>query len=85
MAYIYQSPVGPFEDYESLSIPQFMTQYNPDGVPTDKVVHQDTYSKQPLTYGSLRQQASRAAWGLQNKLGVRPGDTVLAIVTNSVS
>jgi acyl-CoA synthetase (AMP-forming)/AMP-acid ligase II len=81
---IYTSSLAPFSDITNLSIPQFMTRYNPHGVPTDKVVHMDTFSDEHLTYGSLREKASRAAWGLKNRLGVRPGDAVLAIVTNSV-
>ncbi|KAL3458243.1 hypothetical protein BJX64DRAFT_302096 [Aspergillus heterothallicus] len=80
---VYTSPLAPFSDINSLSIPQFMTQYNPDGVPADKIVHMDTFSSEHLTYGSLREKASRAAWGLKHRLGVRPGDAVLAIVTNS--
>lgn len=81
---IYQSPIAPFGDLASLSIPQFMTRYNPDGVAADKVVHRDTFSSEALTYSSLRQKASLAAWGLKHELGVNPGDTILAIVTNSV-
>ncbi|CEL00754.1 hypothetical protein ASPCAL00350 [Aspergillus calidoustus] len=80
---IYTSTLAPFSDITNLSIPQFMTRYNPDGVSADKVVHMDTFSNEHLTYGSLREKASRAAWGLKNQLGVRPGDAVLAIVTNS--
>jgi acyl-coenzyme A synthetase/AMP-(fatty) acid ligase len=81
---IYTSTLAPFSDITNLSIPRFMTRYNPDGVSADKVVHMDTFSNEHLTYGSLREKASRAAWGLKNQLGVRPGDAVLAIVTNSV-
>ncbi|KAL2820322.1 hypothetical protein BJX63DRAFT_444603 [Aspergillus granulosus] len=80
---VYTSPFAPFSDITNLSIPQFMTRYNPDGVPTDKVVHMDSFTSEHLTYGSLREKASRAAWGLRYRLGVRQGDAVLAIVTNS--
>ncbi|QKX63841.1 uncharacterized protein TRUGW13939_11012 [Talaromyces rugulosus] len=78
---VYHSPIFPLHDDTSLSIPQFMTRYNPDEVPADKVVHTDTFSNQPITYGSLRAHAGRGAWGLQ-KLGLRPGDVVLALVNN---
>lgn len=81
---IYHSPISPFGDLASLSIPQFMTRYNPDGVAADKVVHRDALSSEALTYSSLRQKASLSAWGLRHELGVNPGDTILAIVTNSV-
>ncbi|KAJ0422748.1 hypothetical protein BJY00DRAFT_322321 [Aspergillus carlsbadensis] len=80
---IYTSSLAPFSDITNLSIPQLMARYNPDGVPADKVVHMDTFSNEHLTYGSLREKASRAAWGLKDRLGVRPGDVVLAVVTNS--
>lgn len=61
-----------------------MTQYNPDEVPADKVIHVDTISKQSITYGSLREDAARAAWGLRN-WGLQPGNVLMALVTNSVS
>ncbi|KAL4968582.1 uncharacterized protein BDV14DRAFT_196884 [Aspergillus stella-maris] len=81
---IYTSSLFPFgSSIPSLSIPQFMTTYNPDAVPANKVVHIDTFSPEPLTYSSLRKKAAQAAWGLRHKLGVGLGDTVLAIVTNS--
>ncbi|KAL4949513.1 hypothetical protein BDW69DRAFT_73783 [Aspergillus filifer] len=81
---IYTSTLFPIgSSIPSLSIPQFMTTYNPDAVPADKVVHIDTFSPEPLTYSSLRRKASQAAWGLKHKLGVGLGDTVLVIVTNS--
>uniref|UniRef100_A0A093VQE6 4-coumarate--CoA ligase-like 9 n=1 Tax=Talaromyces marneffei PM1 TaxID=1077442 RepID=A0A093VQE6_TALMA len=79
----YQSPVLPTDSTANLSIAQFMTQYNPDEVPADKIVHVDTISKQPITYGSLRQDAARAAWGLRN-WGLQPGNVLMALVTNSL-
>lgn len=61
-----------------------MTRYNPDEVHASKVVHTDTFSEDTVTYGSLREQAGHAAWGLQRKLGLQPGNTLLALVNNSV-
>ncbi|KAL3474066.1 amp dependent CoA ligase [Aspergillus californicus] len=80
---LYTSPVIPIHDATELSISQFMTRYNPDQVPASKVVHTETFSEESITYGSLRDQASRAAWGLQTKLGLQSGDTLLALVNNS--
>lgn len=80
----YQSPVFPTDTTTNLSIAQFMTQYNPDEVQADKVVHVDPFSTQPITYGSLRKDAARAAWGLRN-WGLQPGNVLMALVTNSVS
>lgn len=81
---LYSSPVIPIHDATDLSISQFMTRYNPDEVPASKVVHTDTFSDETITYGSLREQAGHAAWGLQKRLGLQPGDTLLALVNNSV-
>lgn len=81
---VYKSPVLPIHDVSGLSIPQFMTQYNPDEVPASKIVHVETFSNETITYGSLHDQAARAAWGLRVKLDLQPGDTLLALVNNSV-
>ncbi|PCH02415.1 protein of unknown function DUF4009 [Penicillium occitanis (nom. inval.)] len=78
----YQSPVFPTDSTTNLSIAQFMTQYNPDEVPADKVIHVDTISKKSITYGSLREDAARAARGLRN-WGLQPGNVLMALVTNS--
>ncbi|KAL2808258.1 hypothetical protein BJX63DRAFT_40939 [Aspergillus granulosus] len=81
----YQSPVFPLHetDASNLSISQFMIRYNPDEVPASKVVHIDPFSPDSITYGSLREEASRGAWGLHEKLGLQPGDILLALVKNS--
>lgn len=62
-----------------------MTRFNPDVVLNDKVIHTDSFSDQPITYGGLRDQASRAAWGLRHKINVQEGDIVLALIPNSVN
>ncbi|KAJ5785294.1 AMP dependent CoA ligase [Penicillium pulvis] len=80
---LYRSPVIPIHDATDLSISQFMTRYNPDDVPESKVVHVESFSDETITYGSLREQAGRAAWGLQTKSGLQSGDTLLALVNNS--
>lgn len=81
---IYQSPLQPYGSCEHLSIPQFMTKFNPEETPNDKVVHTDAFSSRPLTYGGLRQAAARVAWGLRETLRLRQGDVILALVPNSV-
>lgn len=70
---------------DKLTIPLLMTQYNPDSVPADKVVHIDTIANKSLTYGGLREQAAKCAWGLKHNLGLKQGDRLLVIVPNSVS
>jgi len=69
---------------DDLSIPQFMTKYNPDNVSRDKVVHTDTISGKTLTYGGLRVDAAKCAWGLRHKLGLREGDIISLLCPNSV-
>jgi hypothetical protein len=69
---------------DKLTISRLMTEYNPDSVPDDKVVHVDAVAGKSLTYGGLRRQAGRCAWGLKNVLGVQEGDVVLVVAPNSV-
>jgi 4-coumarate--CoA ligase len=79
--------VGPFAPLgldESLTIPLLMTRYNPDNVPADKVVHIDTIANKSLTYGGLREQAARCAYGLKHKLGMKYQDRLMVMVPNSV-
>ncbi|EXJ74471.1 uncharacterized protein A1O5_02767 [Cladophialophora psammophila CBS 110553] len=60
-----------------------MTKYNPDSVPAEKVVHVDTIANKSLTYGGLREQAARCAWGLQHRMGIKEQDKLLVILPNS--
>lgn len=75
---------GPLYVDDSLSIPQFMTKYNPDNVAPDKVVHIDTITGKSLTYGALRTEAAKCAWGLRHKLGFKEGDVISLLCPNSV-
>ncbi len=77
-------PFGPLGLDESVTIPRLMTKYNPDSVPSDKVVHVDTIANKSLTYGGLREQAAKCAWGLKHKLGMKEQDRLLVMVPNSV-
>ena len=76
---------GPLLLDDKMSIPQFMTKYNPDNVSSDKVVHTDTLSGKNLTYGGLRADAAKCAWGLRHKLGFKEGDVLSLVCVNSVS
>jgi 4-coumarate--CoA ligase len=82
---IVRSTYPPVEINDEISLPQFMTRYNPDNVKNDKVVHVDLIKGKHLTYGGLRQSAGRASWGLMRKLGLKPGNVVCVLVQNSVS
>jgi 4-coumarate--CoA ligase len=74
------APFAPIQ--ENLSLPQFMTKYNPDNVSQNKVVHTDTICNKEITYGGLRNEAARCAWGLR-AAGLAEGQRLLAIVPNS--
>ena len=76
---------GPLSVDESLSIPQFMTKYNPDNVSSEKVVHIDTITGKSLTYGGLRTEAAKCAWGLRHSLGLKEEDVLSLLCPNSVS
>ena len=77
-------PFSPLGLDESVTIPILMTKYNPDSVAADKVVHVDTIANKSLTYGGLREQAAKCAWGLKNKLGMKEQDRLLVVAPNSV-
>lgn len=81
---IIRDTFSPVSIDESLSLSEFSTRYNPDEVEADKVVHTDTISGKSITYGGLREQAARGAWGLK-KLGVCEGDVVMVVLPSCVS
>lgn len=80
---IHQGSYAPLHLEDNISLPLFFTKYNPDNVPASKVVHSDVISGKELTYGGLRTEAARCAWGFQTKLGLKEGDILLAMVPNS--
>jgi 4-coumarate--CoA ligase len=75
---------GPLGLDDNISIPQFMTKYNPDNISPEKVVHVDTIAGKSLTYGGLRTEAAKSAWGLRHKLGFKEGDVLSLLCPNSV-
>ncbi|KIX93072.1 uncharacterized protein Z520_11129 [Fonsecaea multimorphosa CBS 102226] len=82
-AHIMTGPFCPPAPDDKITIPLLMTKYNPDSVPADKVVHLDTIANKSLTYGGLREQAARCAWGLQYRMGMKEQDKLLVILPNS--
>ncbi|KIW22736.1 uncharacterized protein PV07_11002 [Cladophialophora immunda] len=80
---IMTGPFCPPAPNDKITIPALMTKYNPDSVPADKVVHVDTIANKSLTYGGLREQAARCAWGLQHTMGMKEQDKLLVILPNS--
>lgn len=68
------------------SFHQFITNYNPDDTPADKVILEDlSLPRKTVTYGGLRRTASIIAAGLTSKYGLRKGDSVAIIAANSVN
>lgn len=76
----YPSPYVP----TNLSVSQYLTRYNPDSVPPNKVILEDDWTVRAITYSSLRKEAARAAWALQQSFNLKPGDVVAISAPNSV-
>lgn len=79
---IITSTFTPLQVDDNITIPELITKYNPDHVLPDKIVHEDTISGKKLTYGGLRNDAARCAWGLLQQ-GLKEGDVVCVVVPNS--
>lgn len=79
---IDQGNYAPLNLGDDISIPLFMTKYNPDSVPSSKLVHTDIVSGKELTYGGLRTESAKCAWGFQNKLGLKEGSILLVMAPN---
>lgn len=85
MEKIYRSLTPPVLVPEGLSLHQFLTTYNPDVAPRDKVILEDLGPPfRKLTYEDLRDQAATGAAALIHRYGLKPGDTVMVYATNSV-
>ncbi len=68
----------------NISLSQFLANYNPDAVARDKVILEDDWSGQSLTYGSLRSKVAEHAWSLRERYGLKAGDVVAISAPNSV-
>lgn len=67
------------------SFHQFITSYNPDDIPSGKVIFEDYAApSKTLTYGGLRETAAIVAGGLTTKFGLKKGDSVAIIAANCV-
>jgi 4-coumarate--CoA ligase len=73
---------GPWSVPESMSLPEFMTQLNPDDVPVDKITNIDTLTGKSLTYGGLRTQAGQVAYSLRHDYAVQVQDTLMIVAPN---
>ena len=86
MTRVYHSPYPPINVPTDQSVPQFLLQCNPDDVDDSKVILEDFDShSEPLTYGSIRTNASKCAYSLRHKLGLKVGETLCIVAKNSVN
>lgn len=76
----YPAPYCP----KNISISEFLTRYNPDAVPEDKVIIEDDWTGHSLTYGDLRKIAGQHAWALRERYNLSAGDVVAISAPNSV-
>ncbi|KAF1958576.1 acyl-CoA synthetases/AMP-acid ligases II [Byssothecium circinans] len=81
---VYRSPYPAPQFPTDLSISQLLQRYNPDDVQGDKVICEDDWTGQTLTYGSLREGSAKGAYGLRHLVGVEEGDVVCICAPNSV-
>lgn len=68
----------------NLSIPQFLTQYNPDAVSSDKIILEDDWTGCKATYAGFRDTASRHAFRLREEFGLGVEDVIAISAPNSV-
>lgn len=81
---IYRSTYPPPHCPTNLSLSQYLTQYNPDAVPQDKIILEDDWTGQVLTYAGLRKEAACHAFSLRAKYNLKAGDVVVVSAPNSV-
>jgi 4-coumarate--CoA ligase len=77
---IYPPPHVPTD----ISVSQFLNIYNPDGVSNEKVILEDDWTGNKVTYGGLREDAARHAHGLQERYSLGAGHVVGICGVNSV-
>jgi 4-coumarate--CoA ligase len=83
---IYNSTYGPLSVPTDASVAQFLAKYDPDDVPSSKVIISDFDDPtHTLTFGAIRDEPARGATGLINVLGVKEGDVVCIFGHNSVN
>ncbi|KAF2837367.1 acyl-CoA synthetases/AMP-acid ligases II [Patellaria atrata CBS 101060] len=82
---VYRSYYPPPHVPTDVSISQYLEIYNPDFVANDKIIFEDDWTGRKLTYGSLRKEAAKGAWGLKYLFGIQEGDVVGICAFNSVN
>lgn len=67
-----------------MSVSQLLQLYNSDDAEDNKVIIEDDWTGEQLTYAGVRDQSAKGAYGLRHVLGVQEGDVVCICAPNSV-
>ena len=82
---IYRSTYPPYHVPTDVSIPQFLQRYNPDDAPADKIILEDDWTGEKLSYGDFRGPlVAKRAWALRHDFGINEQDVVCISGWNSV-
>jgi 4-coumarate--CoA ligase len=71
-------------DIKKIGVYQFITS-NPYGIDDDKVIFIDGVTDKKLTFGQLKTNSKKLAFGLINKVGFKRGDVLAIYSPNHVS
>jgi 4-coumarate--CoA ligase len=71
-------------DIKKIGVYQFITS-NPYGINDDKVIFIDGITDKKLTFGQLKTNSKKLAFGLVNKVGFRRGNVLAIYSPNHVS
>ena len=83
--HIYRSNYGPVSGIPTdISISQFLESYNPDDVPDNQVILEESGKGAHITYRQLREDAARTAWTFRNTLHLGDEDSVCVCASNSI-
>ncbi|OCL10040.1 amp dependent CoA ligase, partial [Glonium stellatum] len=78
---VYASPHLP----TSVSISQYLEEYNPNNIESQKVIFEDDWTGKRLTYSDLRDESAKGAFGLRKLLSVEEEGVVCICAPNSVN
>lgn len=81
---IHRSNCPPTNYPTNVSLSRFLIETNPEQIQDDKVILEDNWTHKRITYGGIREAASRGAWGLRHKLGLQQGDVAAVLCPNAV-
>ncbi|KIW25682.1 uncharacterized protein PV07_08843 [Cladophialophora immunda] len=83
-AAIYRSNCPPTNYPTNVSLSQFLVETNPEQIQDNKVTLEDNWTRKRVTYGGIREAASKGAWGLRRTLDFQRGDVAAILCPNAV-